>query len=77
MTHAQLDLLVRELLLARTEELSSPQLAAFVAGWSSALDLVARTDLTLPGASNELHQAIHRVVNEIRAAQRNALADPD
>lgn len=72
---SDLDRLVRELLLARTEDLSPPQLAAFVAGWTSVLDLVDRTDLTLPHAPGELHGAVHEIVGEIKAAQRRVLDD--
>jgi len=44
-----LELLVRELLMARTEGLPAPALAAFVSGWTSVLELLRRTDLTMPG----------------------------
>jgi hypothetical protein len=70
-----LDLLVRELLLERTDGLSGPQLAAFVDGWSSLLDLVRRTDLVLPGAPPELESAIDDLVGRIRAAQARVLED--
>ena len=70
-----LELLVRELLLERTESLEGPQLAAFVDGWSSLLDLVRRTDLLLPGAAPELVDAVAEIVEGIRAAQTKVLDD--
>ncbi|MEE9382815.1 MAG: hypothetical protein V3V08_05315 [Nannocystaceae bacterium] len=76
MSHAPLDILVRELLLARTVTLSAPQTAAFVEGWMSALDLVHRTDLTLPDAPDDLHSAVAQLVDQIRAAQERVLSDP-
>jgi hypothetical protein len=72
-----LDLLVRELLLARTEGLDGPRLAAFVDGWSSLLDLVRRTDLLLPQASQEVAQAVSELVLRIRDAQDRVLAADD
>ncbi len=76
-TNEPLALLVRELLMVRTEGLSPPALAAFISGWTSALELVARTDLTLPGANEELRGAIARVVGCIEREQRELLSDED
>jgi hypothetical protein len=70
-----LEHLVHELLLVRTEELTGSQLAAFVDGWSSLLDLVRRTDLILPNATDEVVEAIADVVERIRAAQSKVLDD--
>jgi len=70
-----LHLLVRELLLERTQHLSGPQTAAFIDGWSSMLDLLRRTDLLLPRASGELHAAIAGIVEHIRQAQLEVLDD--
>jgi hypothetical protein len=70
-------LLVRELLLARTEGLEPPQLAAFVSGWTSALELLARTDLTLPDAEVAVRDAVARIVELIEHAQRDVLGDDD
>ncbi len=70
-------LLVRELLLARTEGLDPPQLAAFVSGWTSVLELLARTDLTLPDAEDGVRDAVARVVGRIEHAQRDVLGEDD
>jgi hypothetical protein len=71
------DMLVHELLLERTRGLSGAQLAAFVDGWSSLLDLVRRTDLLLPGAGPELIAAITDLVARIQDSQRRVLDDDD
>lgn len=68
--------LVEQLLIGRVDGLEAAQVAAFVSGWTSALELVRRTDLTLPGAPVELTEAIAKLVSAIEAAQRAALADP-
>jgi hypothetical protein len=68
---------VEQLLLGRLDGLDAARVAAFVSGWSSALELVRRTDLTLPRAPKELEEAIAKLVSAIEAAQRAALADPD
>lgn len=73
---APLSLLVRELLLGRVEGLTAPQLAAFVLGWGSMLELLRRTDLTLPDASQEVHDAIAEIVAEVERAQADVLDDP-
>lgn len=70
-------LLVRELLLARTEGLEPRQLAAFVSGWTSALELLARTDLTLPDAEAGIRDAVAEVIGRIEHAQRNVLDTDD
>jgi hypothetical protein len=67
--------LVRELLLARTDGLEARQMAAFVDGWTSVLELIRRTDLTVPDAQPALHSAIGQIVERIRAAQAIALDD--
>lgn len=69
-------LLVRALLLAGTEDLGASQVAAYVSGWTAALDLVERTDLTAPG-DPELRSAVSDLVARIRDAQRSALSDDD
>jgi hypothetical protein len=76
-TSDALSLLVRELLLARTEGLEPAQLAAFVSGWTSVLELLARTDLTLSDAEPGVRDAVARVVDRIEHAQRDVLADDD
>ena len=65
--------LVSQSLMAHGEELPAPQVAAYLSGWSSALDLVRRTDLTMPTASAELHRAMAAVVAALDAAARSVL----
>jgi hypothetical protein len=72
-------LLVRQLLLAGSDGLSAPQLAAYIAGWTAALELVERSDITLGSAVDDpaTHEAVARLVRRIREAQRAALSDDD
>jgi hypothetical protein len=71
-------MLVQQLLLAATDDLPQTAVAAYVAGWTAALELVERTDLTLPRADAAVHAAIAEAVGRIRLAQRMALDDePD
>lgn len=65
--------LVAQSLMAHGEDLPAPQVAAYLSGWSSALDLVRRTDLTLPSASEDLHRAVAAVVTALDAAARSVL----
>ncbi len=74
---ATLRMLVSELLLARTEGLSAPQMAAFVQGWSSVLELMRRVDLVFPDASAETKAAMQRFVDEIERARIEVLTDED
>ncbi|MGH1345240.1 MAG: hypothetical protein ACRBN8_27000 [Nannocystales bacterium] len=67
--------LVSQSLMAHGEELPAPQLAAYLSGWSSALDLVRRTDLTMPTASAELHRSMAAVVAALDAAARSVLEE--
>jgi hypothetical protein len=76
-TDSALELLVRELLLERTQELDRATLVAFLDGWSSVLDLLARVDLLLPGAPAQLREALVELVSRIREVQQDALADDD
>lgn len=72
-----LELLIRELLLERTHKLDGATLAAFIDGWSSVLDLLARVDLLLPAAPRELRESLIELVGRIRRLQHQALADDD
>jgi hypothetical protein len=72
-TDSNLRLLVKELLLARTDGLEPRELAAFIDGWTSLLELVGRTDLALPGASPEVRERIAELVDAIREAQARVL----
>jgi hypothetical protein len=69
--------LVQQLLLGRLDGLDGHAVAAFLSGWSSAVDLIRRTDLTMPDASPEVVDAIRRLVSAIEQAQRATLADAD
>lgn len=73
--HAHLDILVQELLLARTDGLAPSELAAFVDGWSSLLELFGRTDLTLPAASAETRTGLEDLVRAVRSAQARVLEE--
>lgn len=68
-------MLVQQLLLAATDDLPPTAVAAYVAGWTAALDLVERTDLTLPQADAAVHAAIAEAIGRIRFAQQLALDD--
>lgn len=78
MAERPLEILVRELLLHRTEGLDTPRLAAYLDGWQSLLELLQRTELLLPGERPETKEAIAAVVERIRASTAIALDDePD
>jgi len=72
-----LHILVQQLLLGRTEDLSAPQLAAFVDGWSSLLELLEREELCLPDAAPEVRAELSALVLRIREAQEEILGDPE
>lgn len=69
--------LVQQVVLGRVADLDAASTAAFVRGWASALDLVRRTDLTLPGASAQTASVVVGVVDLLEAARRRALEDED
>ena len=71
----QLELIVRELLLERTVDLSGPELAAFIDGWSSLLDLLGRPELLFPGGSAAQRATSEELARVIRAAQARVLTD--
>ena len=75
-TQLPLSSLVAQFLAGRVEGLGAPQVAAFVSGWTSALELVRRTDLTIPSEPDAVKAAVLRLVEAIETAQRTALADP-
>ena len=70
-------MVVQQLLLGRTEGLAPPQLAAFVSGWTSLLDLLRRPELCLPAAPPEVHAALVELVDAIERAQETVLGDDD
>ncbi|MBK6919657.1 MAG: hypothetical protein IPH07_19845 [Deltaproteobacteria bacterium] len=72
-----LALLVRELLLSRSEGLAPAQLAAFIQGWTSALELLARTDLTVPEVEPVVHAAVATLVGRVEAASREVLSEDE
>ena len=68
-----LHIVVQQLLLGRTDGLTAPQLAAFLSGWTSLLDLLKRPELCLPGAPSEVHAALAELVEQIEDAQLTVL----
>lgn len=70
-------MVIRQLLLGRTEGLSAPQLAAFLSGWTSLLDLLKRPELCLPDAAPEVHDALRSLVQQIELAQAEILSDDE
>ena len=69
--------LVQQLLLAQLEGLEAPQVAAFVQGWLTALELVRRTDVVIPDATVDAKAAVAEVVRRIERAQEVVLGDDD
>ncbi|MEM6990082.1 MAG: hypothetical protein AAF721_06280 [Myxococcota bacterium] len=67
--------LVQQLLLGHLEDLDARGTAAFVRGWSSALELVARTELTAPDATPQVQAAVANAVARIETARRQVLDD--
>jgi hypothetical protein len=76
-TTDELSRLVAELLMARTEGLPAPALAAFVSGWTSVLELLRRTDLTMAGEDPTVVSAVARVIDRVEAAQSRVLVRDD
>jgi hypothetical protein len=72
-----LHVLARQLVLGYTEGFGAAQVAAFVAGWQAALELLSRTDVTMPSATEDLRRAIARLVTELDSATRAALEDAE
>ncbi len=70
-------MLVQQLLLGRTDGLTASQLAAFLSGWTSLLDLLKRPELCLPEAAPEVHEALRSLAHEIERAQTELLSDDD
>ncbi|MCA9650437.1 MAG: hypothetical protein H6712_25240 [Myxococcales bacterium] len=74
---AALRRLVREHLLERSEGMSPASLAAFIAGWGSALDLLRRSEAELPWVSPERHRWIVELIDAVEEASRVELDDED
>lgn len=72
-----LHIVVQQLLLGRTDGLTAPQLAAFLSGWTSLLDLLKRPELCLPDASSEVQAALAELVEQIEDAQLTVLGSDD
>lgn len=70
-------MLVQQLLLGRTDGLSASQLAAFLSGWTSVLDLLKRPELCLPDAAPEVQDALRCLAREIERAQAEILSSDD
>ncbi|MBL4686187.1 MAG: hypothetical protein JKY37_16460 [Nannocystaceae bacterium] len=71
----QLRHLVQQLLLGHVDELDARCTAAFVQGWSSALALMRRSEITAAGASVEVQAAVTTAVDRVEAARRQVLDD--
>jgi hypothetical protein len=67
--------LIEQLLIGKLDGLSGPQTAAFLAGWTSAIDLLRRVDVTMPDASDEIRRAVGELVRMLEAAQVEVVSD--
>lgn len=72
-----LTMLVKALLLERSESYSAPQMAVYVDGWTAALELFEKVELLAPGASKQERDLFAACVAQVQAAQRSLLADDD
>jgi len=72
-----LHIVVQQLLLGRTDGLTAPQLAAFLSGWTSLLDLLKRPELCLPDATPDQRAALTELARRIEAAQATVLGSDD
>ena len=72
-----LDELIREVLVERTLGLEDSELAAYLSGWGSLLDLLRRTDLIFPGLESPAKAALAELVERLRVAQFHALEEAD
>ena len=69
--------LVSQYLEGRVDGLPATGVASFVLGWTSALELVRRTDLTLPDAPDNVREGIAQLCAAIEQATQAVLADDD
>jgi hypothetical protein len=67
--------LVSQYLEGRLDGLSAPGVASFVLGWTSALELVRRTDVTLPDAPDNVRQGIAQLCAAIEQATQAVVAE--
>ena len=70
-------MLVGQTIAARLEGLEAPHVAAFLSGWTGALELLRRVDLTLPQLEPAIRRDLVSAVDAVENAQRIAFADPD
>lgn len=75
MQSGDLERLVQQRLIERSDALSPAATAAFVDGWMSLLELLERTDLTLAQADPAVREAVADLAARIRAAQARVLDD--
>lgn len=69
--------LVRQHLLERSEGLPPASLAAFIAGWGSALELLRRSHAELPWVSPQDHRSIGELLDAVEQAARAELDDDE
>jgi hypothetical protein len=69
--------LVREHLLERSEGLPPASLAAFIAGWGNALQLLRRSHAELPWVSPQEHRWISELLDAVEEASRVELDDDE
>lgn len=67
--------LVREHLLERSDGLPPASLAAFIAGWGSALQLLRRSHAELPWVSPQEHRFIGDLLDAVEDVTRAELED--
>lgn len=69
--------LVSQYLTGRVDGLPAAGVASFVLGWTSALELVRRTDLTLPDAPDIVREGIAQLCAAIEQATQAVLGEDD
>lgn len=69
--------LVREHLLERSEGLPPASLAAFIAGWGSALQLLRRSHAELPWVSPQEQRSIGELLDAVEDASQAELDDDE
>lgn len=69
--------LLKELLLERSEHYGQSELVAYLDGWSAALELLEKGQLVMPGAPIEAQEFLSATVEKLRSAQYEALQDSD
>lgn len=72
-----LHVLIKQLLLIRTQDFGPTQTAAFVDGWTSMLELLERVDVWRPTADQSLKHHVGELVEVVRRAQADVLEQED